>query len=112
MKSALAVSIILAACSTASAQPAKEKDKSSEPNYRELVNALASPNKPVTCDNRGSPRLVFPPGYDNDAQIPVEKNRRMLYEHCAEALPFLIEGCTDARYSLTWQIAFSRCATS
>jgi hypothetical protein len=70
-------------------------------DYRELVKGLVSSNKPIKYDHEY--HLTFPPDYDGKAQVRIEKNRRVLYEHCDEALPFLIEGCTDPRYSLTWK---------
>ncbi|MEN6407658.1 MAG: hypothetical protein ABFC77_14455 [Thermoguttaceae bacterium] len=94
----LAFSVV---CSTAFAQQAETKDNGARPDYRELVKGLVSPNKPIKC--YGEDQTSFPPGYDRAAQSPIEKNRRILYEHCAEALPFLMEGCTDTRYSLTWK---------
>jgi hypothetical protein len=73
-----------------------------ERDYHRLVEGLVSPNKPVKCGKDGE-RPAFPPDYDREAQDHIEKNRRILYEHCADALPYLIEGSTDPRYSLTWQ---------
>jgi hypothetical protein len=46
-------------------------------------------------------KISIPLNYDWKAQERIEKNRRALMDHCEEAMPFLIEGCTDARYSLT-----------
>ncbi|MCE5266905.1 MAG: hypothetical protein LLG00_03355 [Planctomycetaceae bacterium] len=74
--------------------------KDMESDYRELVKNLASPNTPIKCDNEEG-TLSIPPNYDWKAQKRIEKNRRILFDHCDEALPLLIEGCTDARYSLT-----------
>ncbi len=76
--------------------------KGNQTNYRELIQGLVSPNKPMQCDNRRG-RVSTPADYDWEAQERIEKNRRILYEHCEEALPFLMEGCTDTRYSLTWR---------
>jgi hypothetical protein len=101
MRYFLAVSIFLAICSNASAQQAETYDKRTRPSYRELVKGLVSPNKPIKCYDED--QLSFPPDYDRKAQDLIEKNRRILYEHCEEALPFLIEGCADTRYSLTWK---------
>lgn len=105
MKYLLAVSIILAVGSSLSAQQAEAKNQGSKTNYRELVKGLASPNKPLDCwdEGRENHKPDIPPSYDMAAQAPIEKNRRTLFEHCEEALPALIEGCTDTRYSLTWQ---------
>ena len=71
-------------------------------DYRELVKGLASPNKPCKCEIDGND-VQFPPGYGGAAQVRIEKNRQTLYEHCEDALPALIEGCTDSRYSMTWR---------
>jgi hypothetical protein len=70
-------------------------------DYRELVKGLVSPNKLIEVYDEDS--LRFPRNYDSVAQERIEKNRRVLYKHCAEALPFLIEASTDARYALTWK---------
>ena len=73
-----------------------------EPNYRELVKGLVSPNEPANC-RIDSSHPEYPLNYDKEAQARIEKNEEMLAYHCEEALPFLIEGCTNCRYSLTWQ---------
>jgi hypothetical protein len=101
MKYALAVLILISARCVASAQ----KPDANGLNYGELVEGLASPNRPIKClylleDVRGV-RLSIPPNYDWKTQERIETNRQMLFHHCEEALPFLIDGCTDARYSLT-----------
>ena len=99
MNSLLTAVLFLAACQTALAQQAEVKDKGKELNYRELVKGLVSPNKPIRI--RNYPRTIsIPPNYDWKAQERIEKTRAILFDHCEEALPFLIEGCTDARYSL------------
>jgi hypothetical protein len=78
------------------------EEENNERDYRKLVAGLASPNKPIKCDNSDEAVTVsIPPNYDWKAQARIERNRRILFDNCEEALPFLIEGCTDARYSLT-----------
>ena len=67
-------------------------------NFRKFVEGLVSPNRPIRCREE---EISIPPNYDWKAQERVETNRQILFDHCEEALPFLIEGCTDARYSLT-----------
>jgi hypothetical protein len=69
-------------------------------DYRKLVDGLVSPNKPIECDTKKS-TFSIDPRYDWKAQERVEANRQVLFEHCQEALPQLIDGCTDTRYSLT-----------
>jgi hypothetical protein len=96
-----------AACPTELAAAEKE------PDYRKLVAGLVSPNQPPECEFDG-PGIAVPPKYDWKAQGQIEKNRRVLYEHCKEAVPFLIEACTDDRYSLTsrWSeddVFYNRC---
>jgi hypothetical protein len=81
----------------------KGESKGKRPDYRELVKGLVSPNEPIQYKDSESDHDSLPAGYDPTAQARVEKNRRLLYEHCEEALPFLMEGCLDSRYSLTWQ---------
>ena len=76
--------------------------KGKELYYRKLVEGLVSPNKPAKCDVDDS-RPTYPPNYDKEAQARIEKHQQILSDHCDVALPFLIEGCTDSRYSLTWQ---------
>lgn len=99
MKSLLSAVLFLIACHTAIAQQAEVEGEGTEPNYRELVEGLVSPNRPIRCTNH--PRTIsIPPDYDWKAQRQIERNRRILFDHCEEALPFLIEGCSDARYSL------------
>ena len=71
-------------------------------DYHELVKGLVSPNKPCKSESDGT-NVQFPVGYDAAAQDRIEKNRQTLYEHCEDALPALIEGCTDSRYSMTWR---------
>jgi hypothetical protein len=100
MKYVLAILILVTADCAASAQKPDAKGL----NYRELVEGLASPNRPIRClclleDVRGV-RLSVPPNYDWKAQDRIEKTRQILFDHCEEALPFLIDGSTDARYSL------------
>ena len=102
MKTLLAAVLFLAACHVALAQQAEVKDKGKETDYRKLVEGLVSPNKPANCPIDRS-RPEYPPNYDKEAQARIWKNQQMLSDHCEEALPFLIEGCTDSRYSLTWQ---------
>jgi hypothetical protein len=97
MRYLLAVSIVLATCGTAFPQAKDEKL-----DYRELVKGLVSPNKPIRIRNY-PPTIAIPPNFDWKAQERIEKNRAILYEHCEEALPFLIEGCTDNRFSLVSQ---------
>jgi hypothetical protein len=70
-------------------------------DYRKLVEGLVSPNRPISCENGDSPTISLPPRFDWKAQERIEENRRLLFDHCEEALPLLIEACTDARYSLT-----------
>ncbi len=89
----------LVACHTALAQHAEVKDRGTKPNYHKLVEGLVSPNRPIKCNNNDR-TISIPPNYDWKAQEQIEKNRQILFDHCEEALPFLIEGCTDARYSL------------
>ena len=101
MKCMLAVYIFLLACGIASAQQAEVKNEGTRPNYRELVKGLVSPNRPIKCDSLSLNRTIsIPPNYDWNAQRRIEKNRQILFDHCEEALPSLIEGCTDSRYSL------------
>jgi hypothetical protein len=69
-------------------------------DYRKLVEGLVSPNRPIRCDNRNR-TISIPPRYDWSAQGRIEEKRRLLFNHCGEALPFLIEACTDGRYCLT-----------
>ena len=99
MKTLLTAVLFLATCHAATAQQAEVKDKGKELNYRELVKGLVSPNKPIRIRNY-PPTISIPPNYDWKAQERIEKNRAILFDHCEEALPFLINGCTDARYSL------------
>jgi hypothetical protein len=99
MKMNVAAVLLVAVCHAALAQQAEVNDKRVERNYRKLVEGLVSPNRPIKCDN--SRRTIsIPPNYDWKAQERIEENRKILFEHCAEALPFLIDGCADARYSL------------
>ncbi len=70
-------------------------------NYRELVQALVSPNKPCDCKIDRA-KVQFPRRYDAAAQDRIEKARQTLYEHCEDALPALIDGSTDSHYSMTW----------
>ncbi len=99
MKTLVAAVAFLVACHAALAQQAEVKDKGTRLDYRTLVQGLISPNRPIKCDN-SKMTISIPPNYDWKAQERIERNRKILFEHCAEALPFLIEGCTDARYSL------------
>lgn len=99
MKSLLAAVLFLGACHTTLGQQAEVEDKGTKPNYRKLVEGLVSPNRPIKCSNRHR-TISIPPNYNWKAQEQIEKNRRILFDYCEEALPFLIEGCTDARYSL------------
>jgi hypothetical protein len=75
-------------------------DKDQRLDFRKLVEGLASPNKAIECNNKGSTYSI-PPKYDWKAQEQVEENQKVLFEHCEEALPQLIEGCADLRYSMT-----------
>jgi hypothetical protein len=101
------------ACSVLSLQ-AKTTEK--QPDYRKLVEGLASPNAPIRCVHTESAVLSIPPNYDWKAQRQIEEKRKALYDDCEKALPFLIEGCTDARYSMTapWSEgdAYNRCVGS
>jgi hypothetical protein len=97
MKKFLIAVLFLAASQVATAQ--QGEGKIAKLNYRELVKGLISPNKPIRIRN-DPPTISIPPTYDWKAQERVEKNRAVLFDHCEEALPFLIEGCADARYSL------------
>ncbi len=99
MKTLLTAVLLLATCHTATAQQAKVKDTATKLDYRELVKGLVSPNKPIKIRNY-PPTISIPPNFDWKAQEGIEKNRAILYDHCEEALPFLIEGCTDTRFSL------------
>ena len=99
MKMLVTAVMFVGTCHFAFAQQAVVKDKGARPNYRELVAGLVSPNRPIKCDSRNQ-TISIPPDYDWKAQERIERNRKILFEHCAEALPFLIEGCTDSRYSL------------
>jgi hypothetical protein len=99
MKTLLAAVLFLVACHITLAQQTEVKDKGTKSNYRKLVEGLVSPNRPIKCNNY-PPTISLPPNYDWKAQEQIEKNRRILFDHCEEALPFLLEGCTDARYSL------------
>ena len=92
--------LFLTGFQTVIAQQEEVRNKDKEWNYRNLVDGLVSPNRPIKCDNSNN-TISFPPKYDWNAQKRIEKNRQILFEHCEEALPFLIEGCTDSRYSLT-----------
>jgi hypothetical protein len=103
MRILLAVSICLAAYGTAFAQPTADKADGIKVNYREVIQGLASPNKPIVIADNHNDRLNIPPGYDMEVQKQIEDKRRLLYEKCEEALPFIIEACTDPRYSLTWK---------
>jgi hypothetical protein len=99
VKTLFAAVLFLVACRTMLAQQAEVKDKGTKPDYRMLVAGLVSPNRPIKC-NSSNRTISIPPNYDWKAQEQIEKNRRMLFDDCEEALPFLIDGCTDARYSL------------
>jgi hypothetical protein len=99
MKTLLTTALFLAVCHAAIAQQAEVKDKGKELDYRKLVAGLVSPNKPIRIRNY-PPTISIPPKFDWKAQERIEKNRAALYDHCEEALPFLIEGCTDTRFSL------------
>ena len=102
MQFILAVVVALVAAQAGLAQQAEPQNKGTKPNYRELVKGLASPNKPIKIeDHDGEETLSIPPHYDQKAQQRIEINRAVLDQHCEKALPFLIEGCADARYSLT-----------
>jgi hypothetical protein len=75
--------------------------KTNDNDYREFVKGLVSPNKaPQVFDED---QVRFPTHYDSKAQDQIDGNRQRLYKHCDEALPFLINACTDSRYSLTWK---------
>lgn len=102
MKTLLTAVLFLAACHSALAQQAEVKDKGKELNYRELVEGLVSPNRAIRCDAQAE-TMSIPPNFDWKAQERIEKNRAILFEHCEEALAFLIEGCTDTRFSLVSQ---------
>jgi hypothetical protein len=98
MRTLVAVIFILMSCHAAIAQLAEVKQP--RLNYRKLVEGLVSPNKPIRCYSSEEP-ISIPPNYDWKAQGQIEENRKLLLDHCEEALPFLIEGCTDSRYSQT-----------
>ena len=102
MKTLVTVVLFLAICHSAIAQQAEVKDKGKELNYRELVKGLVSPNKPIRIHNY-PPTISIPPNYDWKAQGRIEMNRQILFDHCEEALPFLIEGCTNTRFLLVSQ---------
>jgi len=102
MKTLLTALLFLAACHTAIAQQTVGKAKGKELNYRKLIKELVSPNKPIRIQNY-PPTIAIPPNFDWKAQERIEENRAILYDHCEEALPFLIEGCTDSRFSLVSQ---------
>ncbi len=100
MKTLVAVVLFLASCHLVPAQQAEVKEKGL--GYRKLVEGLASPNRAIRCDyDEDRAILSIPPHYDWKAQEQIDKNRTLLFDHCEDALPFLIEGCTDSRYSMT-----------
>ena len=102
MKMLATALLFVAACNTVLAQQAEVKKEGKEQNYRELVKGLVSPNKAIRIRNDPA-TIAIPPNFDWKAQERIEKNRAILYEHCEDALPFLIEGCTDNRFSLVSQ---------
>jgi len=69
--------------------------------YRGLVQELVSPNEKPTTRNRAGGSVTFPAGYGVKAQEHVASARQVLYDHFEEALPFLIDGLDDHRYSMT-----------
>jgi hypothetical protein len=102
MRTLAAVVFFFAFCHAAIAQRAEVKEKGLD--YRKLVEGLISPNRAIQCDwddEADKATLSIPPNYDWKAQERIEANRKLLFDHCEEALPFLIEGCTDSRYSQT-----------
>lgn len=76
--------------------PSKETQK-----YRQLVQQLASPNKQPKTQNRSDSAVRFPEGYDKKAQQRVAVARNTLHDNLEAALPALVEGLDDHRYSMT-----------
>jgi hypothetical protein len=81
------------------AQDAAKPAAKPSADYRDLVKGLVSPNKPIGITNYPE-TIAIPPNYDWKVQALIERNRKLLFDHCEEALPFLIEACTDSRYSM------------
>ncbi len=82
----------------------QDKTESNETAHRfkALIEQLASTNpEPKTHINGKPHRVHFPAGYDVKTQERVDDARRALDRGIAEALPYLIEGLDDKRYSMT-----------
>lgn len=98
----IALGLMMAIIVFGLAQAEEGQRKSITRDYQALVKGLVSTNRPADCaDAEAPPR--FPHSYDRHAQGRIENNRRILYEHCEEALPLLMEAVSDNRYSLTYQ---------
>jgi hypothetical protein len=87
------------------ARSADPPTKRQAQKYRALVEQLASPNKEATTHVNGDPeKVIFPKDYDVQAQKSVGAARAELHQNFAEALPYLIDGLEDKRYSMTVSI--------
>jgi hypothetical protein len=89
--------------STTGDAPAEAPARNAERNYRKLVEGLVSPNRSfrIVDKDDSTAAISIPPNYDWEAQKRIDENRKLLSAHVEEALPFLVEGCTDSRYSLS-----------
>lgn len=82
----------------------QDKEQTSETalQYKAMIDQLASPNaKPKTHINGKPYKVRFPADYDDKSQELVDEARRSLNRDIAKALPFLIDGLNDKRYSMT-----------
>jgi hypothetical protein len=79
----------------------EDQVKYSEQDYRKFVEGLASPNRAIVCVSPFNHYVRIPPEYEWESQKKVEVCRKILFDHCEEALPALIDGCIDSRYSMT-----------
>ena len=105
MRTALAfIAVTIALGTTLGCAPGtRSPTQNTERDYRKLVEGLVSPNCPIWIVNgrEYTTAISIPPDYDWKAQKRIDENRELLSAHLEEALPFLIEGCTDTRYSLS-----------
>lgn len=69
-----------------------------EKEIKALIEKLASPNETPKLDGQDA---VYPPTYDRQAQIKVERAWQSLYELGLSTFPYLFQSIADKRYSYT-----------